>query len=414
MYNAEPAPADPLDTRLVRGTLFLIGFLLPYVMIEPAPIDLVLAFLPIIVLLRTRIINRTALLIAAAYFAFSCLGISLSVMFGDMRPGVLLSYVIVQIFLLVGVISLYEVFRRSEASILLFFRAFVIGAVISTVIVLALHFSGSGWEAIYRDEFKVRLSGFYKDPNVLGPYLIFPFAALLFSARDLGLSKPWTIFALPVFILIIMTLSRAAMGGALVTVAATLALTMQIGLTRNSLTTGSVLLLLAVPVTFANWEKLIHVVQKMEFLTTRLSLQSYDTHRLEEIKNGILLGVENPFGIDPGIFGKIFNTSNPHNLFVGKLVDAGLIPAVIMVGFLLYPIARAVQVGIPSRNKLLIVLAGTLLTHVAISMVIYSHHWRHMLFLSVATIAYSQHVRSRSHPSTNLALKVENPSATQF
>lgn len=407
MRDGTEMAKDLVDFKVLRTTLFLAGFLLPYVLLEPAPVDIVLAILPFLILVRTRKISRSALLIAFIYLLFSVLGITFSASFIDIRPEVLAPYVVVQVFLLISVVTMYEIFRRSEEMIFVFLRGYIVGAAISSLIVVVMHSSGIAPDIIYRDEFAVRVKGFFKDPNVLGPYLIFPIAALLFCASDLGLRKVWVASLLPISLLLVLTYSRAAMGGLVLSVCGAIFMNLILGFSLRKAVMVCLLFGGIIAVLFLKQDEIYAQYDKLDYLSSRLSLQGYDSHRLSDILSGLEMGIRFPLGIGPGIFGKMYDTSNPHNLFVGKLADVGIIPAIIMIWLLVYASFTSADSGLKRGNRVLIVLSGTLITHFVVSMVIYSHHWRHMLFLCIAAIALATHNKRSRRTETN-GLEGEN------
>ena len=95
----------------------------------------------------------------------------------------------------------------------------------------------------------------------------------------------------------------------------------------------------------------------------------------------------------PGGFGQIGDTNNAHNLFLGKLTDAGLVPALLMLAV---PMAGMIAAWRARRETagLGIAVGLTLGPHLLISMLIYAHHRRHLL-LSVAGLLLPRLARGR-------------------
>ena len=106
--------------------------------------------------------------------------------------------------------------------------------------------------------------------------------------------------------------------------------------------------------------------------------------RVDGVWRSIRVALESPGGIGPGAFAERFG-NNPHNLFLGKATDAGLIAAVAILAFVLVGLVRAFRL-LRMGSPVGMVLTAVLLGHLVASQFVYSHHWRHYLLLTA--VAY--------------------------
>jgi O-antigen ligase len=140
-------------------------------------------------------------------------------------------------------------------------------------------------------------------------------------------------------------------------------------------------------------------------LSSRAGLQSYDEDRFLDIRQAFLMASQLPFGLGPASYELMENSLEAHNLFVDKLADAGWIPAVLITGFVLVPTWKSIAAFWRSRDLLMLVLASTLVGHVLMSLVINSHHWRHLLLLCACVLVMTRRAPSPSltRPASPLA-----------
>ena len=132
------------------------------------------------------------------------------------------------------------------------------------------------------------------------------------------------------------------------------------------------------------------------YLLGRFELKDYDQGRFFHITHSLEIGFSNPLGIGPGGYGKIYGL-NPHNLFAGKLVDAGLIPAIIIISIPLGGWLLSTLSYFKYRDDLSLFLAATMTGQIAAASVVYAHHWRHMLILGVIASVYSLKSRHKNN-----------------
>ena len=374
---------------LFMALIALVGLSSPYVLMEPAPYDIFLILLCAIGF--GYVFHRQVLPVATLgliHFVFVLIAVlNYSLLSGGVDSHTkselatfINKYIATQAYFTLSFVILYAMCKASELIRREIVKWLVYGAALSAILVILLHFSLSP-ATIYRDEWGVRVQGFFEDPNVLGPYLILPATYVLFS-RNYPLPQK-AMLALPMIGLLVLTYSRAAMVGMLISVILILSveLTFKASLRSSqikllTIISGCVLLLVAFPFLFDK------IFSTDSYTLERLRLQDYDSHRFENVARALREGLSNPFGLGPGVYGHTYG-SNPHNLYVGRLTDAGLIPTAITIIALFAAAYRSLKSAINTANYLSLCIFASLSAHIIISMVVHSHHWRHFLLLIV-------------------------------
>jgi len=371
---------DPL-----RILTLALALLLPYVFIEPAPVDLILMAVSIYAFLKLKV-PALAAVVYLTYILFTLISISLGIVFATGKQEIVFQYFFIEFYLATSLLAIAAISYQREYFITFFLRWYVIGATISSIAVLLIKFGPDNVSLIYRDEMRIRIRGFFKDPNVLSPYLIFPIVAVYFSSGALNLKRWKYITLLSCVFLMVLTFSR---GGYVALVGSILFGVMLKVLTEFSLSTLIMSIVFFLVVSFGLlWLIDNGYFEYANYLFGRFELKDYDQGRFYHIAHSLEIGFSNPLGIGPGGYGKIFGL-NPHNLFAGKLVDAGLIPAIIIICIPIGGWFLSTLSYLKYRDDLSLILAATMMGQVAAASVVYAHHWRHMLILGVISSIYA-------------------------
>lgn len=354
-----------------------VAALSPFVFTDPAPVEFALILMFFAVLARG--FHRSNLPVVWLGLAHLLL-VYIAVIFAASADGNVSSYqvnyTLTQTYLTLGFIALFVSFRDIPELGHKFSHIWAMAALISSLVVVILHFTISP-EIIYRDEFKIRVRGFFKDPNVLGPFLAFPIVSILIY-RGFNI---WTrmIMILPIIFLLYLTYSRAAYAGALVALGIALA----IAAVRDRKLLRAIFLIISFGIFLSAFyfDEIGSRLANAEFFFARLRLQEYDSTRFAHIALGLQEAAVAFFGLGPGEFAERHG-NNPHNLFIGRLTDAGWGPAIITAFAFVAALIRTGKLAI-SRNYDPVILAvfSVLAAHLIISMVIHSHHWRHLWIL---------------------------------
>jgi O-antigen ligase len=233
-----------------------------------------------------------------------------------------------------------------------------------------------------------RATGGFQDPNVFGPFLIFPFLIL---ARRI-LTSPFRsacfsgVLALVIFMGIFLSFSRATWG---ITVLGALAMgALLFTMERNPvmrvrfITVSAVGVVALAAVVIAA----LSVPSVAELFEIRAQVvQDYDTGergRFARYADGFILMLDHPFGIGAMEFGKLFG-EDEHNIWLKVLTSYGWLGFGAFVALVLWttiagfpllfrpgPILAATQVAY-------IVFVG----HILMASIIDIDHWRHVYLL---------------------------------
>lgn len=370
--------------------IFWVGvsaLLLPYVTFEPAAVDGTLLLASTIFLLRGGRFSKVDLILAYLYFAAFFLAAVLSEVLNRANDAKFARYLYVEAYLLFIVAVAYRVFVAYPRSIAVFFKYYCIGAVISCTIIVIIYHLAPGTDSIWRDASRIRIKGFFKDPNVLGPYLIFPGLILLHNPRLVALSPRWRIGIIPIIYVLFLTFSRASLGSFVASGLLMFSLRFIIGKSIRGYAASFCLLSILMIVLIVNLEALVSFLAGIENFRQRMAMQSYDSDRFGDILHALILGINNPFGLGPASYESMYDSLSPHNLFVAKLVDGGWIPAIIITWFCSYPAWICLKRYLASKDDLNLTLFCAFIAHIVMSMIINSHHWRHLLLMCCAVFA---------------------------
>lgn len=234
-----------------------------------------------------------------------------------------------------------------------------------------------------------RAKAFFKDPNVYGPFLIFPTMVVLQQAL-LGNSRQtaWNGLAyLVLFIGIFVSFSR----GAWAHLAASTALVFVMVFVLEATARQQVRLLLiaiggvmAVALALA---ALLSIPEVAEFFLQRFSLQSYDTGETGRFGRNwytLELAISNPWGIGPLEYSFLRISEQPHNTYANVLLTygwGGALAYYALVGWTLVVGGRAIILPSPNR-QLLIPVFATFLPMILLSAIIDTDHWRHWFLVT--------------------------------
>jgi O-antigen ligase len=371
-----------------------LGFVLfGVVRVEPAPSDALLAVLAALAVVTGRVhVRRIPVPIVGLLAVLVVLNI-LS-MAGAAEMGEALRYGAITLYLIVLAVWLTS-YLRNAARTQLVVRAYVAGAVISSLAaVLALFVAFPGHEVL-AGEVQARAQGLFKDPNVFAPFLI-PAALIAFEEslrpRLLGVRRPVGAALFAVLVLgIFFAYSRAGWLNLAVALAATL-LVMSL---RTGGSRATVAALAVVAVVAAAAAATVALTGSGPFVQERARIQGYDSERFSAQAAGVELGLGHVFGIGPGQF----DHDQPvaaHSLYVRVLAEQGVPGLATLIALLAGTLLLAVRNALDGRDAHGVgsaVLLGAWCGLLANSAFVDTLHWRH-LWLVAALIwvaAVSRH-----------------------
>jgi hypothetical protein len=233
-----------------------------------------------------------------------------------------------------------------------------------------------------------RARGTFKDPNVLGAFLIFPTLLTLQMVISGHLKRAaWGAMLLGLLtVAILLSFSRAAWGQIVYTALVMLALTFLT--TRSSSLRLRIVLLsiTGVAVLAAFLAVLLSIDVVAQLFKERASLnQSYDVGaqgRFARHILGAVLALDMPFGIGPLQFNKYF-PEDPHNSFLNAFMAGGWLAGACYPTLVMLSLAfglRAVFVRTPWQQTTITVFAGYFGV-ASESFIIDTDHWRHTFLL---------------------------------
>jgi len=399
--------AAPGILALQRALVWLAGASCAIVFIEPSPyelVTLVAAVLFVATGLRLRLVFMPLLLLLVLLNVGYSIGAIPLLDQADVASWIATSwYMAVTVMFFAMVVS-----DDTAARLDMLRRGLIVGAMIASLAAIAGYFNlvpgGHDLLTLYE-----RGRGTFKDPNVLGAFLILP---SLFVLQSVVLDRFGKAFrntiALGILALaILLAFSRAAWGGLVITSAFMLALMV---LTSRSSAERSRIIVMAIVAVVAG-VTLIAVLLSFdsiaEMFSQRASLdQSYDEGRFGRFGRHILgadMALDLPFGIGPLQFHHYF-PEDTHNSYLNAFMSGGWISGVcypalvfltVIIGF------RHVLVRVPWQRAYLAIFSAFLGT-VGENFVIDTDHWRHfwlMLGTMWGMFAAAQRHKASANPA---------------
>jgi O-antigen ligase len=224
-----------------------------------------------------------------------------------------------------------------------------------------------------------RLTGFFKDPNVLGPFLV-PVSAYFLMRFLKGRGNEFLNLAFFLFFSfgVLLTFSRAAWLNYAVTIVLLVGTAF---LNRGTCLKALGFFVIAALIFFVFWYYFADKVNLLgvsikDFVLSRLGLQSYDVGRFEAQRKfvDILSSTNAFFGIGPGNY-ELYSRIATHSLYARYIGERGLFGVSLFVLF--WALVLREVFNPRDKNFILPVLLGQLVNSVFID----SLHWRHLWLL---------------------------------
>jgi O-antigen ligase len=378
----------PALAPLARSVMFLAISISGVVFSEPAPVDLVM--LALVVLLPLAGLTRLApgmllqFLVWLGCGAGALIAASLSREVGESTVHTAVSFYLYIAFLLVAAFVAQSPRRHGE----LVLNAWVVAALAAAVAGLAgyFHLVPGAHELFTRYG---RAAGTFKDPNVFSPFLVPPI--LYLAHRALGRTVRWPLLELGAMLVLVAALLLSFSRGAWICLAvAGLAYGFLRLVTERSVAARARLLGMAL-VGLAVAAGCLLVLSQNEQVATLLAERSALTHGYDVGPDGRFGGhekafslvVANPLGIGAKQFALHHHPEDVHNVYLSMLLNAG------WLGGLLYlaAVATTLVAGLAHfaraqpTDGLLLVAYAAFLGHVVEGLVIDTDHWRHFYML---------------------------------
>lgn len=380
VFRPQRAALAIIGSAMVAFGVFLSGFVIS----EPAPYELVLVIQVAIWFLLGLKISRAVAPLLAFLLVFNIGGIlSLTVM-RDLAEGPM--YLAVSTFLALTSVFYAAIIEDDYRRLRLIFRAWVAAAVITALLgILGYFHAFPSAEAFTRYD---RAMGAFQDPNVFGPFLIAPSLYLihgLLTGRLAG--APFKIAGLLIIALgVFLSFSRAAWALFLFSAIALvliLLLKERTGAFRLKILLLSLaaVVLLVVAVTIAlQFEQVRNL-----FLDRTTLVKEYDGGHLGRFARhriGFLNAMEQPLGIGPMVFSKIF-PEDEHNIWLKSLTSYGWLGFISYISMMAWTVTIGFRYLLRNRpwQPYLMISWIVVLGHMIIGNVIDTDHWRHFYLL---------------------------------
>jgi hypothetical protein len=378
--------ALPGVLMLQRAMIWLVGASGGIVFIEPSPYELVTLVAIVLFFatgLRLRLVFMPMiLLLVAINLGYS---IGASAVFDDPTVG---SWVATSWYMAVTMIFFAMALSEDTGARLVMLRGGLItGAMIASLAAIAGYFNlvpgGHDLLTLYE-----RARGTFKDPNVLGAFLILPALFVLQNVVTAPFGKAFrsAIMLGIISLAVLLAFSRAAWGQLILTSAFMLALMVLTSPSRGERSRIVVVTLVAVVAVVLLLSVLLSFDSIAGLFRERASFeQSYDGGRFGRFGRHVLgaqMALDLPWGLGPLQFEHYF-TENTHNSFLNAFMTGGwlsgtaypaLVFLTVVLGF------RHVFIRVPWQRAYIAIFSALLGT-VGESFIIDTDHWRHFWML---------------------------------
>ncbi|MBR1215155.1 O-antigen ligase family protein [Bradyrhizobium sp. JYMT SZCCT0180] len=402
--------AAPGVLAVQRAMVWLVGASGAIVFIEPSPYEIATLLASLVFFATGGLRMRLAFIpLLLALFLLNT-GYTISAIAVIDRPNVSM-WIATSWYMAITVMLFAMVVAEDTAARLdMLRRGLVVGAVIAASLGVAGYFNlvpgGRDLLTLYD-----RARGTFKDPNVLGAFLILPALFCLQSvvSDKLGKSLRNTIAFGIMSLAILLAFSRAAWGGLILTSMFMLALMVLTSRSQAQRSRIIMIALVAAILAAALVAVLLSFDSIAQMFKQRASFdQSYDTGRFGRFGRYVLganMALDLPFGIGPLQFTRYF-PEDTHNSYLNAFMSGGWIsgvcyPALVFVtalnGF------RYIFVRAPWQRAYLAIFAAYLGT-VGESFIIDTDHWRHfwmMLGLMWGMFVAAEHYKARAGQTFN-------------
>lgn len=381
-------PPAAINAKLIAmissGAVFIGIFLSGFVINEPAPYDLYMAGLIAVWALFGLRISRAALPLLVLLVTMNIGGMVSMTQMDDLASTPL--YLAVSLFLAFTAVFFAAVTEARPEIYRLIFFAYVVSAVITSILGIAGYFHAfPGAEIFTKYD---RAAGAFQDPNVFGPFLVLPGIYLLYRLLTGPVSR-MPLLAVPLLIItagIFFSFSRGAWGMfAVSAILLTGALFLQSNSGRFRLRVV-IMTIAAISLLALAMIVILQLPGVSDMFSNRAQLaQDYDSARLGRFARyaiGFQMAMEHPFGIGPLVFGTIFG-EDTHNIWLKALMDYGWLGFVSFLTLTLWTIAAGFRILLRDRpwQPYLLCAYVAFIGNIGLGTFIDIDHWRHVYLL---------------------------------
>ncbi|NLR95655.1 O-antigen ligase family protein [Rhizobium sp. P38BS-XIX] len=374
-----------IGTASVAVGVFLSGF----VIAEPAPYELWLAFLIGTWFILGLRISRSVGPLLALFITFNIGGMLSITQMRDLAAGNHLDgpiYIAVSTFLALSSVFYAAIVEDNQKRLRLIFNTWVVAALITASLgILGYFHAVPGFDIFTRYD---RAMGAFQDPNVFGPYLVTPSLYLMHGllVGDLKKAPVKAVCLLVLAFGVFLSFSRAAW--ALFAFASVMLIFCMLLKHRSNTFRLRILVMSMTAIIFM----VVLLVVALQFpqvsdlFTTRLQLvQSYDGGHLGRFERhgiGFMMSMERPLGLGPLVFGQMFR-EDEHNTWLKTLTTYGWIGFACWISMICWTIYIGFRNFLKERpwQPYVMIAWIVILGHVGIGNVIDTDHWRHLYML---------------------------------
>lgn len=379
-FHRQKAALSVVGSICVTIGVFLAGFVIS----EPAPYELFMAFLVgFWFLVGLKITRQTAPLLAILLM-FNVGGILSTTQMSDLDTAPL--YLAVSVFLALTAVFYAAIIEDRHSRLDLIFRAWVAAAVITSILGILGYFHAFPGAEVFT--LYDRAKGAFQDPNVFGPFLIAPALYLVHGMLTQSITRlPLKAIGFLILALgVLLSFSRAAWAlfafslSALVLVMLIKERSGAFRLKVLVIALVGIVTLVAVLMIALQFEQ----VSQLFFSRTKL-VESYDgghLGRFDRHRRGFLMMMERPLGIGPLVFNKIF-PEDEHNIWLKSLTSYGWLGFICYVSLIIWTISAGFKILLRDRPWQPYLMIGWILIvgHASIGNIIDIDHWRHVYLL---------------------------------
>jgi len=375
------AYAAPLIERVLLVVLFVAVLLSSVSFIEPSPHDILMGLLAFVCLLAGVRIERKAVLLFLLLLIWNVSGL-LSLMNAPDNSRAI-QYTVTSFYLSIAAVVFACLFAQNSMSRLSAMRsAYIASAVLAAIVGIIGYFRViPGMFELYG-----RAVGMFKDPNVFGPFLIWP--ALFVATR--ALTRGFTVRDLGILVIlsagIFLSFSRGAWAHFALSGAVMFALLLVTAPNPRIRMRLILLALVGLVVVGFLLAVLLSIDSVRDMFALRAqAIQSYDVgeggrFRLQELAIGALLDF--PAGMGPFEFTRLYGIQQ-HNVYLQGFIVYGWIGGVAYILMVLSTLLiglRTVLIATPWQPYLLTAFAA-FAGELGEGFIIDTDHWRHFYLL---------------------------------
>lgn len=372
---------------LQRAFLFALTASSFVAFIEPSPYEVMFVVCALVFLATGLRVVREVTLLIALLLAYNLGGLfSLLPFFDESKP---VMFVAISFYLGVTAIFLaLAMLADTSGRLSALEKGYVLAAVLASLAAMLGFFDVAGLGDRLTRYDGTRASGTFKDPNVLGPFLVLP--AMFIVQRILTGTSRHVVLATAtlgfVTVGLLLTFSRGAWGVFAVAVLMVVGLNFIVSRTHRMRMRIVIFMGLGVAAMIAALAVALSFDKVSEMLETRASLsQNYDsgeTGRFGLQKRSIPILLDSPNGMGPLQFGRVMG-ADPHNVYINGFASYGWFGGwayLALIGTTLWVGWRGVFQRTPWQPWFIPIWA-TLFPHIVQGLQIDSDHWRHFWLL---------------------------------